>query len=526
MRELKPYGLNPQKPVFWDTPSPLLVERTLLRGEGILVHRGALAVDTTPYTGRSPKDKFLVKDSSTEGEVDWGEINQPFAPEDFQALQERVADYLSQQELYVQNLYVGTDRAYRIGLRLVSESPWHALFARNLFLLLRRFEDEELDRTSPEFVILHAPYFQAQPERDHTRSEAFIGLDLTRRIILIVGTRYAGEIKKSMFSVMNYLMPTRGVLPMHCSANVGPEGDVALFFGLSGTGKTTLSTHPQRRLIGDDEHGWSPQGIFNFEGGCYAKTIRLSKEQEPLIWEATNRFESILENVVVNPESRRVEWDDDSKTENTRSAYPLAHLSNAVPSGMAGHPRHLFFLSADAYGVLPPIARLNPEQAMYFFLSGYTARVAGTERGVSEPRATFSSCFGAPFWPRSPLIYARLLGERLRQYRPHVWLVNTGWIGGAYGVGRRIPLEYTRRLLEAALGGELDRASYREDPVFGFEVPERVSGVPEEVLWPSASWSDPSAYAAQQRRLALLFQENFRRFAGAEEFSRGGPRLG
>jgi phosphoenolpyruvate carboxykinase (ATP) len=425
-------------------------------------------------------------------------------------------------------VYAGADKRYRLPVRVVTESPWHALFTRNMFLSPRHFKDEdEVEAFVPGFTVVHAPNFLAEPERDGTRSEVFVGLSFGRRLILIVGTRYAGEIKKSVFTVMNYLMPKRGVFPMHCSANVGQGGDVAIFFGLSGTGKTTLSTDPNRPLIGDDEHGWSEEGVFNFEGGCYAKVIRLSPEHEPLIYRASNQFESILENVVVNPESRRVEWDDDSKTENTRSSYPLAHLENVVESGTAGHPRNIFFLSADAYGVLPPIAKLSPEQAMYYFLSGYTARVAGTERGVTEPKATFSACFGAPFLPLHPGVYARMLGEKIGRHAPSVWLVNTGWTGGPYGVGRRFPLPVTRALLQAALFGELEKAEFRQDPVFGFLVPTSVPGVPSELLFPRDTWADKAAYDEQARRLARMFEENFQKFAeGVDEaVRRAGPRV-
>jgi len=527
MQRLESIGIKPQKQVFWNTVSPVLVEHTLARGEGFLAHKGPLVVDTTPYTGRSPRDKFVVREPEVEGEIWWGEVNQPFPPEAFQALYERVAAYLSGRDLYVQDLYAGADPRYRLPVRVVTESPWHALFARNMFILPRRFaEDDEVERFAPGFTVVHAPHFQAEPERDGTRSEVFVGISFARRLVLIVGTKYAGEIKKSVFTVMNYLMPKRGVFPMHASANVGKEGDVALFFGLSGTGKTTLSTDPDRPLIGDDEHGWSQEGVFNFEGGCYAKVIRLSPEFEPLIYKAANQFEAILENVVVNPESRRVEWDDDTKTENTRASYPIAHLENVVDSGRAGHPKAIFFLSADAYGVLPPIARLSPEQAMYYFLSGYTARVAGTERGVTEPKATFSACFGAPFLPMHPGVYARMLGEKIAQHGPRVYLINTGWTGGPYGVGHRFPLPVTRALLKAALNGLLDGVAYRKDPIFGFEVPLEVPGVPAELLDPRGTWADKEAYDRQARRLAGLFQENFHKYADGvpEAVRQAGPR--
>ncbi len=527
MDRLEALGIRPKKQVFWSTASPILVEHTLARGEGVLVQGGALAVDTTPYTGRSPRDKFIVREAEVEGEIWWGEVNQPFPPEAFQALLERAVAYLSERDLYVQDLYAGADPRYRLGVRVVTESPWHALFARNMFILPRRFaQEDEAEVFAPGFTVLHAPHFQADPSRDGTRSEVFVGISFQRRLVLILGTKYAGEIKKSIFTVMNYLLSKQGVFPMHASANLGLEGDTALFFGLSGTGKTTLSTDPNRPLIGDDEHGWSDRGVFNFEGGCYAKVIRLSPEHEPLIWQASNRFESILENVVYNPETRRVEWDDDSKTENTRASYPLAHLGNVVETGIGGHPRAIFFLSADAYGVLPPIARLSPAQAMYYFISGYTARVAGTERGVTEPKATFSACFGAPFLPLHPGVYARMLGEKLKEHAPRVYLVNTGWTGGPYGVGRRFPLPVTRALLQAALSGALDGVPYRVDPLFGFEVPLEVPGVPRELLDPRATWPDPMAYDEQAKRLARLFRENFKRYeAGVDpEVRAAGPR--
>lgn len=528
MRNLKSLGIEPKATVHWNTPSPILVERTLQRGEGILAQKGPLVVDTTPYTGRSPKDKYVVDEPEIHDEIWWGEVNQPFPPDAFSALLSRVSAYLSERELFIQDVYAGAQKRYRLPVRLVTESPWHALFARNMFLPPFHLKDEdEVEPFLPGFTVIHAPHFLAEPERDGTRSEVFIGIGFQRRLVLIVGTKYAGEIKKSIFTVMNYLMPKQGVFPMHCSANVGKGGDVAIFFGLSGTGKTTLSTDPSRPLIGDDEHGWSEEGVFNFEGGCYAKVIRLSPEHEPLIYRASNQFESILENVVVNPESRRVQWDDDSKTENTRASYPLAHLENVVESGTAGHPENIFFLSADAYGILPPIAKLSPEQAVYYFLSGYTARVAGTERGVTEPKATFSTCFGAPFLPLHPGVYARMLGEKIKEHAPSVWLVNTGWTGGPYGVGRRFPLPVTRALLEAALSGALDKAAFREDPIFGFQVPTAVPGVPSELLSPRDTWPDQAAYDEQARRLARMFQENFQRFAeGVEEGVRqAGPRI-
>lgn len=525
MDALRSLGLSPRGQVFWNSPVPLLVEHTLYRREGLLAQGGALVVDTTPYTGRSPLDKYVVRDPEVEDAIWWGEVNRPFPPEAFQALYERVAAYLSGRDLYVQDLYVGADPRYRLPVRVVTESPWHALFARNMFLYIPRGQEEP---ALPPFTVVHAPYFQADPERDGTRSEVFVGISFSRKLVLIVGTRYAGEIKKSLFTVMNHLMPEQGVFPMHASANLGPEGDTALFFGLSGTGKTTLSADPNRPLIGDDEHGWSPEGVFNFEGGCYAKVIRLSPEDEPLIYRASTRFGAILENVVVDPESRTVCWEDASKTENTRASYPLAFLEGAVTHGQGGHPRAIFFLSADAYGVLPPIARLSPEAAMYYFLSGYTARVAGTERGITEPKATFSACFGAPFLPRHPGVYARMFGEKIRKHRPQVYLVNTGWTGGPYGVGYRFPLSVTRALLQAALSGALEGVAYREDPLFGFQVPLEAPGVPQELLDPRATWPDPRAYEEAARRLARLFQENFARYEAEVDprVKAAGPRFG
>jgi phosphoenolpyruvate carboxykinase (ATP) len=532
MRNLESYGIQPQVSVYWDTSSAMLYEITLRKGLAQISDTGALVVDTTPYTGRSPKDKFVVRDETTEPELWWGEVNQPFDSDSFDRLEKRVLEYLSQHELYVQDLYAGSDPAYALPVRLISESPWHALFARNMFIL-RPKGDNEIDLFVPGFTVLHAPYFQAVPERDDTRSEAFVIINFTRKLVLIGGTKYAGEIKKSIFSVMNYLMPKKGVLSMHCSANVGTtnasgDDDTAIFFGLSGTGKTTLSTDRERKMIGDDEHGWSDKGIFNFEGGCYAKVIRLSKKDEPLIYHATNQFGSILENVVINPVSRRVNYDDGSKTENSRSSYPLIHLvDNIMPTGQAEHPKNIFFLSADAFGILPPIAKLSPEQAMYYFLSGYTARVAGTERGITEPKATFSACFGAPFLPLHPSKYAEMLGEKIRKYQPSVWLINTGWTGGAYGEGERMKLKYTRALLHAATSGDLLTTKFVTDPIFGFAVPVSATNVPSEILNPRATWDDQTAYDEAAKELAAMFQKNFAQFAAgtSDAIRAAGPKV-
>lgn len=528
MTNLSYHHISPKKAVHWNRPVPVLVEDTLRLGTGIMARKGALVVDTTPYTGRSPKDKYVVREGETEKEIWWGEVNQPFSPEAFNALYQRIAEYLGEQELWVQDLYTGADRNHRLNVRVISESPWHSAFARNMFIRPDfSGANDETEAFVPGFTVVHAPFFQADPNRDATRSEVFVGISFARKTVLICGSKYAGEIKKSIFSVMNYLMPKQGVFPMHCSANEGQGGDSAVFFGLSGTGKTTLSTDPLRPMIGDDEHGWSVRGIFNFEGGCYAKVIKLTPESEPLIWDASNKFQSILENVVMSPESRRINWDDASKAENTRSSYPLVNLQNVVPGGMASHPKNVVFLSADAYGVLPPIARLSAEQAMYYYLSGYTARVAGTERGVNEPRATFSTCFGAPFLPLHPSVYAKLLGERIQQHKPQVWLVNTGWTGGPYGVGNRFPLKHTRALLNAALAGELSQTQFREDPVFGFEVPVSVPGVPDQMLWPRDTWADKEAYDTQARNLAQMFAENFRKYSDqvSGEVRAAGPKV-
>jgi phosphoenolpyruvate carboxykinase (ATP) len=484
-----------------------------------------------PYTGRSPKDKFVVREADTEADIWWGDVNHPMEPEVYRALYDRVAAHLSERDVYVQDLYAGADPKNRLSVRAITESPWHALFCRNMFILRRRFllgdEMEESESFYPDFTIVHAPSFQADPARDGTRSEVFICISFDHKVLLIGGTKYAGEMKKSVFSVMNYLLPKRNVLSMHASATVGDRGDAAVIFGLSGTGKTTLATDPKRIMVGDDEIGWGVDGIFNIEGGSYAKTINLSKEYEPLIFAAANRFETILENVVVSPETRRPEWADDSKTENTRCSYPLAHLPNASKDGMGPHPENLVFLSADAFGVLPPISRLTREQAMYYFISGYTAKLAGTERGVTEPSATFSACFGAPFLPLPPSYYANVLKEKIDTYKCRVWMINTGWTGGPYGVGSRIKIPFTRAMLNAALDGVLDDVQYVEDPVFGLQVPAEVPGVPSEMLMARNTWVDKEAYDLQAKKLARMFQDNFRKYAGgvSEEVIAAGPRV-
>ena len=501
-------GIQPG-PLHWNLSEPLLVEETIRRGTGRLAQGGALVVDTTPYTGRSPKDKFVVRHPAIETEIAWGNINQPLAADVFDALYLRVCEHLSDKELFIQDLRGGTDREHQLPVRLVSESPWHALFARNLLV---RPSAAELADYAPDFHIVHAPEFEADPTRDGTHSEAFVILNLERRIVLIGGTRYAGEIKKSVFTLLNYLLPRAGVLAMHCSANVGADGDTALFFGLSGTGKTTLSADPERPLIGDDEHGWSETGVFNFEGGCYAKVIRLVRDHEPEIYATTERFGTVLENVAIDA-AGTLDLDDDSKTENTRSAYPITHLPNIVADSAAGHPKNIVFLTADAFGVLPPLSRLTPEQAMYYFLSGYTAKVAGTERGITEPQATFSACFGEPFLPLHPGVYAKMLGDKIREHNPNVWLLNTGWTAGPYGTGHRIAIPHTRAMVRAILSGAVGDDELVTEPVFGLSIPKSLPGVPSEILTPRATWTDGAAYDEQAAKLSAMFRDNFERYA-------------
>jgi phosphoenolpyruvate carboxykinase (ATP) len=522
-RSLAPLGIDAGGEVHWNLVAPQLVQHAVRRGEGELADMGPFVAVTAPHTGRSPNDKFVVKEAESGGDVDWGKVNQPMSEAHFDALLADVQRYLgSLPELFVEDLYCGADPAHRLAVRYVLPNAWHALFVRNMFI---RPEPDALDGFAPNFTVLHAPELQATPERHGTRSGTFIVLHVARRTILIGGTRYAGELKKAMFTVMNYLMPKQGVLSMHCSANVGAAGDTALFFGLSGTGKTTLSADPERALIGDDEHGWSDEGVFNYEGGCYAKVINLSAEGEPDIHATTQMFGTVLENVVLD-DRKRVRFEDQSITENTRASYPLHYIRNHVPSGRGGHPKNVVFLTADAFGVLPPIARLTPEQAMYYFLSGYTAKVAGTERGVTEPQATFSACFGGVFLVWHPTKYARMLGEKLRAHGSRVWLVNTGWSGGPYGVGKRMRLGYTRAMVRAALGGALDEVATETDPVFGLAVPTAVPGVPAEVLRARDTWADAAAYDAQARKLAEMFRNNIEKFGDAvgPEIIAAGPR--
>ncbi len=518
-------GLAPTGEVHWNLGVARLIEAAIRRGEGTLAEMGPFVAVTAPHTGRSPNDKFVVKEPSSERDVDWSKVNQPLSEESFEQLLEDVKAYLNERdELFVQDLFCGADPGYRLSVRYVSPNAWHMAFVRNMFI---RPQVNTLAGFDPNFTVLHVPEFQATPERHGTRTGTFIVLNLGRRMILIGGTRYAGELKKSMFTVMNYLLPRQGVLSMHCSANAGADGATALFFGLSGTGKTTLSADPERKLIGDDEHGWSERGVFNFEGGCYAKVINLSPESEPDIYRTTQMFGTILENVVLDQVTSAVCFSDRSITENTRASYPLHYIPSHVPDGCGKHPKHVIFLTADAFGVLPPIAKLTLEQAMYYFLSGYTAKVAGTERDVTEPQATFSACFGAVFlvWP--PMKYAEMLGERLRTHRSQVWLINTGWSGGPYGVGERMDIAHTRAMIRAALSGQLDSIQTNVDPVFGLSIPAAVSDVPSEVLRPRDTWADGSAYDTQAARLAEMFQENIEKFAGLPEAIRdAGPRVG
>lgn len=511
LKGLEAHGLSNLKSVRWNLGPAALYEEAIRRGEGIVTAGGALLVTTGEHTGRSPKDKFIVESDATRSTVDWGAINQPISRAQFDVMHARLAAYYQGRDAYVVDCFAGADPAYRLPVRVVTETAWHNLFARNMFI---RPEPSQLAGFQPSFTILHAPGLTARGKADGMNSGTFILVDFDRRIILIGGSWYAGEIKKSIFGILNYLLPEQGVMPMHCSANVGDEGDVAVFFGLSGTGKTTLSADATRTLIGDDEHGWSDHGIFNFEGGCYAKVIRLSAEAEPEIWAASHRFGTVLENVVHDPDSRALLLDDESLTENTRSCYPIDFIPNASATGVAGHPANLVMLTADAFGVLPPIAKLTPEQAMYHFLSGYTARVAGTEKGLGkEPQATFSTCFGAPFMPRHPSVYGAMLRDKIARHGATCWLVNTGWSGGRAGSGGdRMKIAYTRAMVRAALDGRLADVPVREDGRFGLLVPESCPDVPSEVLLPRGAWSDKQAYDATAHDLCGRFEANFKKF--------------
>jgi phosphoenolpyruvate carboxykinase (ATP) len=505
-------------------PTAELYEAALLAGEGVLAASGPLVVRTGKHTGRSPQDKFVVREQSSEAKVWWGEVNHPIEEEHYDRLRARLVEYVADRDLYAQDCFIGADPAHRRSLRVYTETAWASIFARNLF---RRPGAADLVAFRPNFTIINVPSFKADPATEGTRSETAILVHLERMEVIIVGTEYAGEIKKSAFTVMNYLLPDEGVLPMHSAVNVGAARDSVVFFGLSGTGKTTLSADPERSLIGDDEHGWGPDGVFNFEGGCYAKTIRLSPMYEPDIFQTTKRFGTILENVDLNPETRELDLDSDRITENTRGAYPLEFIGNADPTGMAGQPKHVVLLTADAFGVLPPISRLTHDQAAYHFISGYTAKLAGTEIGIKEPKATFSACFGAPFMPRHPGEYAAMLIERLAKWDVPVWFVNTGWTGGPYGTGERMNIIHTRTMVRAALNGQLDGVPMRIDPIFGVEVPTVCPDVPSEVLDPRQTWQDKSGYDAQAEKLARMFAENFEHYADGVPPSvrTAGPRV-
>jgi phosphoenolpyruvate carboxykinase (ATP) len=510
---LDKHGIRNANVVFWNLGSGQLTEKVIQRQEGLLASGGALVVRTGDHTGRSPRDKFVVRDPMTLDTVNWGPVNQPFLPEQFDRLFGKLLAYLQARDLFVQDCYAGADERYRVPIRVITERAWHNLFARQLFI---RPDPQKTEEHVPEYTLIDAPGFRAVPEEDGTRSSAFVIVNFSRKLIIIGGMAYAGEMKKAIFSVMNYRMPPLGVLPMHCSANIGANGDTALFFGLSGTGKTTLSADPDRKLIGDDEHGWGPDGVFNLEGGCYAKCIRLSSEHEPQIWHAIH-FGTVLENVAMDTELRLLDFNDTVHTENTRAAYPLTFIRNSVVPSTGGHPKNIVLLTCDAFGVLPPLARLTREQAMYYFLNGYTAKVAGTETGLGkEPEATFSACFGAPFLPRSPEVYARLLSEKLARHNAHCWLLNTGWTGGAYGTGSRISLPATRRLLRAALEGALDSVQYRTDPIFGLQAPVACPEIDPRILDPRTAWADAAAYDRAAAKLAALFQKNAEKFSAAE----------
>lgn len=499
---------------------PSLIEKIIQLDEGTLTSTGSIRVETGKYTGRSPKDRFIVKDEVSDEHVHWGNVNQPISEKIFENLLNKVVDHLTEKDhLFSFKGFAGADEKYHLPIHVINEYAWHNLFAHQMFV---RPTKEQLQNHEEQFTVISAPSFKADPEVDGTKTETFIILSFKHKIVLIGGTEYAGEIKKSIFSVMNYLLPQEDVLSMHCSANVGEDGDVALFFGLSGTGKTTLSADPHRKLIGDDEHGWSPSGVFNIEGGCYAKTVDLTREQEPQIYDAI-RFGSILENVIIDDQSGEPDYTDVSLTENTRAAYPIHNIDNIVTPSVAGHPKAIVFLTADASGTLPPISKLTKEQAMYHFLSGFTSKLAGTERGVTEPEPTFSTCFGAPFLPLDPSVYAEMLGEKIDEFDAKVFLVNTGWTGGPYGTGSRIKLSYTRAMIHAALKGELDEVKTSTDEIFGLKVPTEVPGVPSEVLTPKSTWEDKEAYDAEAKKLAKAFHENFKQFDVSEEIKQAGP---
>jgi phosphoenolpyruvate carboxykinase (ATP) len=521
---LESIALDSLARVHWNLPPANLILQTLLRGEGILTPQGALSVSTGIFTGRSPKDRFIVQDEQTRSEVDWGSINQPMSEESFDLLHKDMASFLKGKSVFVRDAAVGADAATQIKTRVVTEKAWANLFVSNMFV---RLSDQDVLVPNPEWHILCVPSFLASPDRHGTRNENVSAINFSRKMILIAGSAYTGEIKKGMFSVMNFVLPTKhNVMPMHCSSNVGADGKVAVFFGLSGTGKTTLSSDPERSLIGDDEHGWCESGVFNMEGGCYAKTINLEEANEPQIFNAI-RFGAMLENVGFHNDGITPDYHDSSVTQNTRVSYPISHIPNALEVGTADHPKDIFFLTCDAFGVMPPISRLDKKQAMYHFLSGYTAKVAGTEVGVVEPLATFSACFGAPFMPLHPIRYAEMLGERLEAYGVRIWLVNTGWSGGGYGVGSRMSLAHTRAMISAAMRGDLENVPLMTNDVFGLQSPESCPGVPSELLDPSRTWSDKVAYRKAAQGLAKLFAQNFVSFENdcSDEITRGAPKV-
>jgi phosphoenolpyruvate carboxykinase (ATP) len=521
-------GINNLRLAYWNLPIEALYEEAVFRGEGATSAGGAFIANTGKHTARSANDKFVVRELSSEGHIWWGQYNRPFASEKFEVLYDRMLGYLQGRDVFVQDVYAGADEDYRLPVRIVTELGWHSMFARNMFLVPRSLE--EYKRFVPEFTILALPGFKGSPAVDNTGSDTFICLSFEKKLAIIGNTAYAGEIKKSVFTILNYLLPLDGVLSMHCSANVNPTdaNDVALFFGLSGTGKTTLSADPTRRLVGDDEHGWSDRGVFNFEGGCYAKVIGLSASAEPEIYATTKMFGTILENVPFDPVTRIIDLDDDTLTENTRASYPLEFIANALPEKKAGHPKNVIFLTCDASGVMPPLARLTPNQALYQFISGYTSKIAGTEVGLrDEPEITFSACFGGPFMVHHPSYYANLLKNKIERYNVKCWLVNTGWVGGPYGIGKRISIKYTRALLSAALSGNLDKVKYKKDPIFGFEVPRTCPNVPDEILDPSISWNNKHEYDKKYQQLAARFIENFKKFEdhSPREVVEAGPNI-
>jgi len=509
---LKNHGLTNLRKVYWNLPIESLYEEIIFRREGHITKMGALVVDSGSHTARAAQDKFVVREPSTEDHIWWGEYNRPLSPAKFEEVFNRMLGYLQGRDLFVQDCYAGADKEYQLPIRIITEYAWHSHFSRNMFI--SPVNREEYRQHIPDFTVLCIPSFKAYESIDGTRTPTFIILNFEKRLAIIGGTQYGGEIKKSIFTVMNYFLPLEGVMTMHCSANQGHDGETALFFGLSGTGKTTLSADPDRFLIGDDEHGWNDKGVFNFEGGCYAKVIQLSQTAEPEIYQTTRTFGTILENVVFDPVTRKIDLDDEALTENTRASYPLEYISNAIPEKMGGHPKNVILLTCDAQGVLPPIARLTLDQTMYHFISGYTSKVGGTEVGLGEePEITFSACFGAPFMAHHPVFYADLLARKMERYGVTCWLLNTGWVGGPYGIGKRISIRHTRNMLSAALNGEIQNVDYYLDPIFGFEVPKSCPNVPEDVLYPSRSWPSRKEYDQKYRQLAARFIDNFKKFS-------------